>query len=88
MRPIYLFVEKNGIVRKIMVDMAYLSSKKKIRLLKYMFEDGLYFLYPNSKDNSSVEKYFLTKEKIVKEDKDFYYFNFPFSIKAVSEVSH
>jgi hypothetical protein len=88
MHPIYLFVEKNGIVRKIMVDMAYLSAKKKIRLLKYLYEDGLYFLYPDSKDNSSIEKYFLTKDKVVKEDKDFYYFKFPFSIKAVSEVSH
>jgi hypothetical protein len=52
MRPIYLFVEKNSIVRKIMIDMAYLSAKKKIRLLKYLYEDGLYFFYPNSKDNS------------------------------------
>lgn len=88
MRPIYLFVEKNNITRKVMIDMAFLSAKKKIRLPKYLYEDGLYFLYPDSKDKSIVNKYYLTKDKIAKEDEHFYYFNFPFSIKDVSEVSN
>lgn len=88
MRPIYLFVEKNNITRKIMLDMAYLSAKKKIRLPKYLFEEGLYFLYPESNDHSKINKYFLTKDRIIKEDENFYYFKFPFSIKEVSEVSN
>ncbi len=88
MRPIYLFVEKNGLTRKIMIDMAFLSSRKKIRLLKYLFEDELYFLYPDKKDKSIINKYYLTKDKIFKEDENFYYFKFPFKIKEVSEVSH
>lgn len=88
MRPIYLFVEKNNLVRKVMIDMAFLSSKKKIRLAKYLFEDGLYFLYPDPKNKSLISKYELTKDKIIKEDEHFYYFKFPFSIKEVSEVSN
>lgn len=88
MRPIYLFVEKNGLTRKIMIDMAFLSSKKKIRLPKYLFEEGLYLLYPDTENKSSINKYFLTTDKIIKEDKHFYYFKLPFSIKEVSEVSN
>lgn len=88
MRPIYLFIEKNGLTRKIMIDMAYLSSKKKIRLAKYLYEDGLFFLYPESNDKSVINKYFITKDKIIKEDQHFYYFNFPFSIKDISEISN
>ncbi len=88
MRPIYLFIEKNNLTRKIMVDMAFLSSKKKIRLAKYLFEDGLYILYTEPKNKSIISKYFLTKDKIIREDEHFYYFKFPFSIKDVSEVSN
>ena len=44
MRPIYLYANTNGILRKIAVDMAYLLSHKKIRLPKYYFEDGLHFI--------------------------------------------
>lgn len=88
MRPIYLFIKKNGFTRKIMIDMAYLSSKKKIRLPKYLFEEGLYFLYPESKNRSLISKYELSKDKIIKEDQHFYYFKFPFSIKDISEISN
>lgn len=87
MRPIYLLVEKNNLIRKIMIDMAYLSAKKKIRLLKYLYEEGLYLLVPEGKDKTTITKYFLTKDKIIKEDGDFYFFKFPFSIKEVSEIS-
>jgi hypothetical protein len=88
MRPIYLYIEKYGIIRKVAVDTAYLFAHKQIRLPKWQFEDGLYLNYlPDIKDKSKVEKYFLTKDKILKEDKDFYYFAFPFKYEQVSEVA-
>lgn len=88
MRPIYLYIDKYGITRKVAVDTAYLFSHKQIRLPKWQFEDSLYLNYlPDINDKTKVEKYFITKEKILKEDNDFYYFAFPFKYQQVSEVA-
>lgn len=88
MRPIYLYIDKYGITRKVAVDTAYLFSHKQIRLPKWQFEEGLYLNYlPDITDKSKVEKYFLSKEKIIKEDNNFYYFAFPFKYHQVSEVA-
>lgn len=85
MRPIYLYIDKYGITRKVAIDLAYLFPHKQIRLPKWQYEDGLYLIYlPNPNDNSKAEKYFLTKDKIIKEDNDFYYFNFPFRYEQLS----
>lgn len=88
MRPIYLYIDKYGITRKVAVDTAYLFTHKQIRLPKWQFEEGLYLNYlPDITDKSKVEKYFLSKEKIIKEDNNFYYFAFPFKYQQVSEVA-
>lgn len=88
MRPIYLYIDKYGITRRVAVDTAYLFSHKQIRLPKWQFEEGLYLNFlPDLKDKTKVEKYLLTKEKILKEDNDFYYFAFPFKYQQVSELS-
>lgn len=88
MRPIYLYVDKYGITRKVAIDLAYLFSHKQIRLPKWQFEDGIYLRYlPDYNDQTKAEKYFLTKDKIIKEDKDFYYFKFPFKYEQVREVA-
>jgi hypothetical protein len=87
MRTIYLYVNRNGFLRKVAVDMAYLFSHKKIRLPKYYFEEGLFFNYCDLKDSNMIDSYFLTKDKIVKEDKDFFYFDFPFKLKQVVDVA-
>ena len=50
-----------------MLDMAWLSSHKQIRLPKYYLEDGIYLPH-KSKNKDEIEKYFLTKDKILKED--------------------
>ena len=85
MRTIYLRVEKNGLIRKVSVDMAFLAKHNIIRLPKYYFEEGLFF--PYKKDNSSTENYYLTKDKSFKEDKDFYYFKFPFKMEQVFDTA-
>lgn len=88
MRPIYLYVDKYGITRKVAIDLAYLFPHKQIRLPKWQFEDGLYLKYlPDNKNLTEVEKYFLTKDKIIKEDNEFYYFKFPFKYEQVSNVA-
>ncbi|MEJ5263633.1 MAG: hypothetical protein WHT45_13190 [Ignavibacterium sp.] len=88
MRPIYLYIDKYGITRKVAVYTAYLFSHKQIRLPKWQFEEGLYLNYlPDLKDKTKVEKYFLSKERVIKEDNNFYYFAFPFKYQQVSEVS-
>lgn len=87
MRPIYLYANTNGILRKIAVDMAYLLSHKKIRLPKYYFEDGLHFIYSDSKKSNKIEQYFLTKDKVIKEDNDFFYFDIPFNLNQVIGTS-
>ena len=87
MRTIYLKVNQNGLIRKLSVDMAFLASHKKIRLQKYYFEEGLYFSYKKNKNENAIEDYYLSKDKIKKEDKDFYYFDFPFKIEQVFDIS-
>lgn len=87
MRTIYLRVNRNGLTRKVAVDMAFLASHKKIRLPKYYFEEGLYFSYKKDLKQQLVEEYFLTKDKVKKEDNDFYYFDFPFKVEQVFDVS-
>ena len=84
---IYLKVNTNGILRKIAVDMASLASHKKIRLPKYYFEDGLHLSYKKNINDSIVEEYYLTKDKIKKEDSDFYYFDFPFKMEQVYGIA-
>lgn len=79
MRATYLRVEKNRMTRKVAIDLAYLAKHNKIRFPKYLYEEGLYLPFvKNPEENNILEQYFLTKDKIEKEDKDFYYFNFPF----------
>jgi hypothetical protein len=88
MRALYLQKEELGFFRKIMIDMAYLASHKQIRLPKYYFEDDLFFPYsPNKKDPANIEKYFLTKDKIIKEDEHHYFFIFPFKADQVESVA-
>ena len=80
---IYLKVSRNSIVRKIAIDMAFLASHKKIRFPKYYFEEGLYLSYKEKINESTVDEYYLTKDKIKKEDSDFFYFDFPFKMEQV-----
>jgi hypothetical protein len=87
MRTIYLKVNRNGLIRKVSIDMAFLASHKKIRLPKYYFEEGLYLSYKKDLKQQSVEEYFLTKDKVKKEDNDFYYFDFPFKVEQVFDIS-
>jgi hypothetical protein len=87
MRTIYLRVEKNGIIRKFSVDMAFLAKHNIIRLPKYYYEDGLYFPYKSIKNNSLIENYTLSKDKIFKEDNDFYYFKFNFKMNQVFDIA-
>ena len=88
MRTIYLYIEKNGFLRKVAIDMAYFGTYKKIRLLKYFFEDNLYFKYLSDiKNPDSLTNYYLTKEKIKSEDDNFYYFKFPFKVEQVLNVA-
>jgi hypothetical protein len=87
MRTIYLKVNRNGLIRKVGIDMAFLSSHNKIRLPKYYFEEGLYLSYKQNLKESSVEEYYLIKDKVKKEDNDFYYFDFPFKVEQVFDLS-
>ena len=88
MRTIYLYVSKNGFIRKVAVDMAYLATYKKIRLLKFLYEDGLCLNYlKDPKDETSVEKYELTMDKVISEDGDHYFFKFPFKLEQVLNVA-
>jgi hypothetical protein len=87
MRTIYLRVNRNGLIRKVSIDMAFLASHKKIRLPKYYFEEGLYLSYKKDLKQQLVDEYFLTKDKVKKEDNDFYYFDFPFKVEQVFDIS-
>ena len=87
MKPIYFRKETNNGVRKVMVDMPYLVSHKKIRLPKWQWEEGLYLPYKPERVNVEFEKYFLSKDKIVKEDKDHYFFDFQFKFEEVEPVA-
>ena len=80
MRQLFLRTEKGNSIRKVMIDMAYLVSHNKIRLPKIYFEEGIYLPYLNKNE---ADKFFLTKDKIVKEDENHYFFDFPFSAENV-----
>jgi hypothetical protein len=84
MKPVYVLKDQGNMTRKVMLDIAYLTEHNKIRFFKYLYEDGLYFNYSvEKKEPGKVEKYFLTREKIKKEDDNFMYFELPagFSIQ-------
>lgn len=84
MSTFYLRVERNNQTRKVMIDMAYLAKHNFIRLPKYYYEEGLYLPYnEDGQSHSSLGKYELTKDKIVKEDENFYFFKFPFKYDQV-----
>jgi len=87
MRTIYLRKDDPQITRKVLIDMAYLVSHKKIRLLKVYFEDSLYLPYFKDKTKQQVCKYFLTKNDIVSEDQNHYFFKFPFKAFQVEDVA-
>jgi len=86
MSTYYLRVEAHNHTRKVLIDMAYLAKHNIIRLPKYYFEDGLYLPY-KSDGNSTIEKYELSKDKIIKEDEDHYFFKFPFKYEQVEGVA-
>ena len=78
MKPVYALIDANNITRKILLDMAYLSEHKQIRFFKYLYEEGLYLLYSGDKKNpEKIEKYFLTRDKIKKEDGNYLFFELP-----------
>jgi len=87
MRTIYLRKDDKYGIRKVLLDMPYLSSHKIIRFPKYQFEDGLYLLNKPGK-SKEVQKYNLTKDKINKEDDNFYYFKFPFKADEVEDYAY
>ncbi len=87
MRTIYLRVTQNGFTRKVAIDLAFLAKHNIIRLPKYYFEEGLYLPFKDLKNNQKIENYYLTKDKVFKEDNDFYYFKFPFKMEQVFDVA-
>jgi hypothetical protein len=87
MRTIYLRKDDINITRKVLIDMAYLVSHKKIRLLKIYFEDFLYLPYFKDKEKLTVGKHFLTKDEMIGEDKDHYFFKFPFKPIQVEDAA-
>ncbi len=87
MRTIYLRKEYDNNIRKILIDMAYLVTHKKIRLPKTYYEDSLYLLFHPDKNSNQVEKYFLTKDKIISEDANHFFFKFPFKPEQVESAS-
>ncbi len=87
MRTIYLRKEYNGNIRKVLIDMAYLVTHNKIRLPKTYYEDSLYLPFHRDKDNNQPDKYFLTKDKIISEDADHYYFKFPFKPEQIEDAA-
>jgi hypothetical protein len=84
MKPIYIRKDSGNFTRKIMIDMAYLVSHKKIRLPKVYFEENLYLPYYNK---GQIQNYFLTKDKIIKEDEHHYFFNFTFLPEQVENTA-
>ena len=83
----YLRVYKNNKIRKVSIDMAYLAKHNIIRLPKYYFEDGLYLPFLNKGAENKVEEYYLSKDKIIKEDENYYYYKFPFKHDQVVDVA-
>jgi hypothetical protein len=86
MRTLYLRKDDKNITRKVLIDMAYLVSHKKIRLPKIYFEDSLYLPFFRDKDKQQVEKHFLTKDMIVSEDKNHYFFKFTFKTSQCEDA--
>ncbi len=86
MRTIYLRKENGNNIRKVLLDMPYLVTHKIIRLPKYYFEDGLYILN-KLKNSNNPGKYYLTEDKVIKEDENFYYFKFPFKTEEVENYA-
>ena len=84
MRQLYLRTENRNSLRKVMIDMAYLVSHHQIRLPKEYYEEGLYLPYFNE---NGTDKYPLTKDKIIKEDENHYFFDFPFSAEKVENAA-
>ena len=84
MRQLYLRTENRDSLRKIMIDMAYPVSHNQIRLPKVYFEEGIYLPYFN---RGETDKYILTKDKIIKEDENHYFFAFPFSAEKVEDAA-
>lgn len=88
MRAIYLRKNIKDFQRKVLIDMAYLAEHDKIRLPKYYFEEGLYIsYYKDIKDPNSLDKYFITKDKIISEDDNHFFFKFPFKPEQVEKVN-
>jgi hypothetical protein len=88
MSTYYLRVETNDRTRKVLIDMAYLAKHKLIRLPKYYYEEGLYLPFiSDGEENTATKKYELTREKVIKEDEDFFYFKFPFKHHQVVDVA-
>jgi len=84
----YLRVNKNNNTRKVAIDMAFLAKHNIIRLPKYYFEENLYLPFLNkSGEANNVDEYYLTFDKIMKEDENFYYFKFPFKHDQVVDVA-
>lgn len=87
MKPVYLRKETKTGIRKIMIDMPYLVYHKRIRLPKWQWEEGLYLPYKPERTDVEFEKYFLSKDKILKEDDHHYFFKFPFKADDVEPVA-
>jgi len=87
MRTIYLRKDYKDYTRKILLDMAYLVAHKKIRLPKIYFEDNLYLPFISEANNNQPQKYFLTKDKVISEDTNHYFFDFPFKAKQVENTA-
>jgi hypothetical protein len=88
MKTLYIRKEDRDFTRKVLMDMAFISSHKKLRLLKYLYEDGMYIpYYKDVKDRSEVDKYYLGRDKIKSEDNDFYFFDFPFKPLQVEDTA-
>jgi hypothetical protein len=84
MKPVYALIDANNITRKVLLDMAYLAEHNQIRFFKYLYEDGLYFLFTGDKKNpGKIEKYFLTKDRVKKEDGDYLFFDLPYGCTFV-----
>lgn len=85
MRPVY-FRKDGPITRKIMADMAFLVTHKMIRFPKWLYEEGLYFIYKEKK-TGNTEKFILDKDKAKKQDESFYYFSFPYKEHQIEDIS-
>lgn len=85
MRPVY-FRKDGPITRKIMADMAFLVTHKMIRFPKWLYEEGLYFLYKDIK-SGTPGKFVLNKDDAKKQDESFYYFPFPYKENQIEDIS-